>query len=364
MKKIVCLFMVCNLFFATVFADNSKSSVVIDGDTLEILYQNNENEVLSMASTTKIMTAIIALENADLNREVEIKREYTLVEGSSMYLSEGEILYFEDLLYGLMLMSGNDSAIAIAHETTGDYDEFIELMNQKAVELGLENTSFENPNGLDGENHYTTAYELAVISAYALKNEKFCEITSSQYYTMENRTMKNHNKMLWLLEDSIGVKTGYTKKSGRCLVSASEINGKDIICVTLDCSDDWNVHETLIENAKNKYNTYNIAKKDEVLTVVPVFGGDSEKVGILFEQDANITMSDTQREKLCYEIIAPKNIYAPINEGDVYGEIIYKVDEKEVYRGFLLYNDTISYEFVEEMNIFMKFLTYIKELMY
>lgn len=370
MKKIIKI--IANLMLCASFCINNvsavsvsaKSAVVIDADTNEVLYGKNQDEVLSMASTTKIMTAIIALEYADLDRDIEILKEYTLVEGSSMYLSEGEQIKMIDLIYGLMLMSGNDAAVAIAHETTGNYEEFILLMNEKAKELGLENTSFQNPNGLDDMGHNTTAYELAIISSYALKNEQFCQIVSSQYYKDDIRTMKNHNKMLWLSEDSIGVKTGYTSQSGRCLVSASAVNDKVLICVTLDAPSDWADHLELLETSFSKYNTYTLHKKDDEFEKINILGGHLEENLVLFNEDINLFLTQEQYEKLEIEIYAKKINYAPIKKDEIYGKIVYNIDNVEIYQSELIFANDINYEQQEELSIMEKFIDFIKNLFY
>lgn len=362
LNLLICvIFCTSNVWAVSVSA---KSAVVIDRDTKEILYAKNQDEVLSMASTTKIMTAIIALENADLEQEITVKKEYTLVEGSSMYLKEGEQISMKELIYGLMLMSGNDAALAIAYETTGDYDEFIELMNQKAIDLGLENTAFKNPNGLDEEGHSTTAYELAKITAYALQNQEFCEIVSSQYYESETRTMKNHNKMLWLSEESIGVKTGYTEKSGRCLVSANEVDGKVLICVTLDAPSDWADHLELYDTCYASYSTYNLHKKDDEFKNISILGGHLDESLVLFNDDINLILTKEQYEKLDFEIYAKKINYAPIKKGEIYGEIVYNIDNNEVFRGQLVFSEDVNYEPQEKLNIAEKFIDFIKNLFY
>lgn len=366
MKRFILAILVLIMNVQSVMATtvSAKSAVVIDADTCEILFSKSEDNVMSMASTTKIMTAIVALENADLDKNIEIKREYTLVEGSSMYLREGEILTMTDLVYGLMLMSGNDSAIAIAHETTGDYDEFIALMNQKAQELELHNTSFANPNGLDAENHHTTAYELAKLSAYALKNELFVEIVSSKYYKSETRTMQNHNKMLWLLEDVIGVKTGYTKSSGRCLVSASEIDGKVLVAVTLDAPSDWADHTAMFEDAFEKYDMYNIHNKGDIFAEIDIFAGEKQKTNITFNETLNLSLTATQKDNLTYYINSKKINYSPIKKGEIYGEIVYNIGNEEIYRENLVFSEDIGLEYIEEMNFFEKMIDFIKSLFY
>ncbi|MFI3227980.1 MAG: D-alanyl-D-alanine carboxypeptidase family protein [Clostridia bacterium] len=366
MKKFILAILVAVMSVNTVFAVSvsAKSAVIIDMDTLEILFSKEENQIMSMASTTKIMTAIIALENADLDREIDVKLEYTLVEGSSMYLKEGEKISMLDLIYGLMLMSGNDAAIAVACETTGDYDEFIELMNQKAIELGLENTSFENPNGLDSENHYTTAYELAKLTAYALENEQFAQIVGSQYYKTDTRTMQNHNKMLWLVDEAVGVKTGYTKSSGRCLVSAATVNGKTLIAVTLDAPSDWADHTAMFDEAFAMYDVYNIQNEGDIFGEVDIYGGEQTGVNVVFYEDLNLNLTAEQKDLLTFSINSKKIHYSPIKKGEIYGEIVYNIMNEEIYRGNLIFAQDVNYEYVPEMNIYEKFVDFIKNLFY
>lgn len=343
---------------------SAKSAVIIDSDTLEVLYGKNENTEQAMASTTKIMTALIVLENTTLEREIEIKKEYASIEGSSMYLQTGEIVTIEELLYGLMLMSGNDSAVALASETTGDYDEFIGLMNEKAKDLGLENTSFANANGLDAENHYTTAYELAILSANALKNEKFAEIVSSKYYTSETRVMKNHNKLLWNDDEYLGVKTGFTSNAGRCLVTAYNVNGKTLIAVTMDCSNDWQEHENMYNEFKNIYEKYNLYTKDEIYDIIKIMSGNKSETAVVLADNVNLLLTSEQKKKVEIEVLAPKIVYAPIKSGEIYGEVVFKVDEIEIFRTNLIFIENITLEYVETMNLFEKFIEFIKNLFY
>ncbi|MFI3115149.1 MAG: D-alanyl-D-alanine carboxypeptidase family protein [Clostridia bacterium] len=366
MKIFVLIAFVLNLVVNQVYATSvsAKSAVIIDSDTLEILYGKSEDTVMSMASTTKIMTALVALEHADLEREIEIKLEYTLVEGSSMYLREGEIVTMIDLLYGLMLMSGNDSAIAIAHETTGNYDEFIDLMNEKALELELFNTSFENPNGLDAENHHTTALELAKLSAYAMQNEQFQQIVSSKYHETDSRIMQNHNKMLWLVDEAIGIKTGYTKSSGRCLVSAVTINEKTLVAVTLDAPSDWADHMAMFDDAFGMYDMYNIQNNGDVFGEVAIYGGDESLAKIVFLENVNINLTASQKKELTTTVISEKINYSPIKKGEIYGEIVYNIGNVEIYRCNLYYDDEIGFEYVKEMNIFEKFIDFVRNLFY
>ncbi len=216
---------------------NSKHIVVIDRKTLFVLYEKSSNERTPMASTTKIMTCILALENTDLSKIITVSKKAASIHGSTLGLKENMKISMQDLIYGLMLRSGNDCAIAIAEEVSGSVENFATLMNQKAKELNLKNTNFVTPHGLDDPNHYTTAYELAILTNYALQNETFKNIVSCKTYTFNfdgySKTINNTNELLGNLSGVYGVKTGFTFEAGRCLVSSCKRNNLDIIVVVL-----------------------------------------------------------------------------------------------------------------------------------
>lgn len=230
---------------------SAKAAVLYNPSTDTFLYSKNENTPLPMASTTKIMTAIVAIENVELDKIVTVDDRAIGIEGSSIYLKQGEELSIESLLYALLLRSANDAAAAIAYEIADSIEAFSLMMNQKAQELGLNNTSFENPHGLDAKNHYTSAHDLAILSAYAISNPIFKEICSTKKKiiesSLESRLIINHNKLLNFYDGCIGIKTGYTKKSGRSLASAAEKYGQTLVCVTINAPDDWNDHKKLFD---------------------------------------------------------------------------------------------------------------------
>lgn len=246
-------------FFVTVFAEETPSvsarcAVVIHMDTGEVLFEKNGSEKRAMASTTKIMTALLTLEEAAIdNREVEITREMVLVEGSSMGLREGDRLTLRDLAVGMLTVSGNDAANSAATIIGGSREAFVTKMNQRAKELGMLDTHFDTPSGLDGDTHYSTALDMAKLGAAAMSNPDFAAIAGAQSMKVtflspeKNVTYQNHNKLLKLYEGSTGVKTGFTKKAGRCLVSSAERDGVRLVAVTLDAPDDWNDHAALLD---------------------------------------------------------------------------------------------------------------------
>ncbi len=244
--------------------DSSYSSCLIDAKSKAILYGKNQNVRLPMASTTKIMTCLVVLDTLPLDKIVTVDKRAVGIEGSSMYLFENEKITVENLLYGLMLSSGNDAATALALECCGSIEDFANLMNSKAKEIGLIDTHFTNPHGLDNENHYTTSYELALISAKALENETFKKIVSTKthYMTTSSGTVRyltNHNRLLSSFDGAIGVKTGFTKRSGRCLVSAAQRENETYIAVTLGDGNDWNDHKNMLTFAFDNFDSVEIA---------------------------------------------------------------------------------------------------------
>ena len=248
MKRFFCiLLLLCWLTVPCGAAEISVSAyaaVLLDCDSGEILYEKNADDKMLIASTTKIMTVLVALDCARLDEVAEVTYDH-MVEGSSMYLKPGETVTVEELLYGLMLCSGNDAALCLAEHCGGSIAGFVVLMNEKAAELGMERTSFENPNGLDGDKHYSTARDMALLAKAAAEDPTFCRICSTKTVQIGQRTMSNHNKLLSQLDGCIGMKTGYTKAAGRTLVSCCERDGRRLVAVTLCDGDDWNDHERL-----------------------------------------------------------------------------------------------------------------------
>ncbi|MBM7542482.1 D-alanyl-D-alanine carboxypeptidase family protein [Amphibacillus cookii] len=229
---------------------SAEQAVLLDQATGEILYQKNTEEPQLIASITKIMTALIAIEYSELDEYVKVSNDAVLTEGSSIYLIENERILLKDLVYGLMLRSGNDAAVAIAEHVGESLDGFVFLMNEKAKWLGMNDTSFANPHGLDADNHYSTAKDMAILMRYAMGNELFAEITGAKSFQSENRTYAwgNKNKLLTTYyPPTIGGKTGYTKAAGRTLVSVAEKEGKQLIVVTINDPDDWQDHMRLYE---------------------------------------------------------------------------------------------------------------------
>ena len=224
---------------------SAKSAILMDALTGEVLYEKDADESMRIASTTKILTALVVLEESSPCDVITVSQEH-MVEGSSMYLKVGETVTVQELLYGLMLSSGNDAALALT-EVCGGEEAFVEKMNALAQRIGMEHSSFQNPNGLDAEGHRSTARDMARLAAYAADDPAFVRLCSTTSASVAGRTMSNHNKLLKRVEGCIGMKTGYTKAAGRTLVSCVERDGRRLVAVTLNASDDWSDHEKLYE---------------------------------------------------------------------------------------------------------------------
>lgn len=315
---------------------SSHSACVIDIDTGRILAAKNENEKSEPASITKIMTALIALENADIKKVVTIPSAAAGVEGSSIYIKSGEKYSLEDLLYGLMLRSGNDAATAIAIDVAGSVDAFVEKMNQKAQELGCTGTHFNNPHGLPDEKHYTTAHDMALITAAALRNDTFVKIVSTKNYTAEpdgageTRSWQNKNKLLWQYEGAIGVKTGYTKSAGKTYVGAAERNGIRIAVVVLGAKDMWGDAATLLDDAFASYQQVDLIKDGQSTGVTPVLEGLSSEVEGITEGSLSKTLTKEEQERIVTKCVYQTPLYAPVAKGDIIGSMQVYLDDEMI----------------------------------
>lgn len=366
MKRVVCIVLCAFLAFGVLRCSatdiSAKAAVVIDGYTGQILYSYNCDERLPMASTTKIMSALLLCElGGDLSREIVTTREMVTVEGSSMGLLEGDTVSLHDLLYGMMLASGNDAANTTAIAIGGSVSGFVELMNKRAQEMGLMNTHFATPSGLDATDHYTTAYELALIAKEALVNEQFSEAAASERATLcygnppYNRTLTNHNKLLRMYDDVVGVKTGYTKKSGRCLVSASEKDGKLVIAVTLNDPSDWADHRKLLDLGLSLIESKEFSAAQKSVKI-PVVGGKAK--ANVFAEVPSATISVTENSKVTYAVCVPEFLYAPVKSGQEIGSITYYCDGKPVSTHKIVATNNVK----RKSNKFYLFLEIFKNL--
>lgn len=320
---------------------SAQSAVVICADTGKIIFGKNEREPRPMASTTKIMTALLTLEaaqNEDFN--VTITDKMVPVEGSSMYLRVGQVLPLSSLAKGMLTVSGNDAANSAAITLGGSVDGFVDLMNKKAKQIGMLDTYFETPSGLDKGNHHSTAYDMALLGAYALENRAFFDISSKKRVEVpfrepnEIRTLYNENRMLKRYEGCIGVKTGFTKLAGRCLVSAAEKNNTRLVAVTLNAGDDWNDHEKLLDYGFSQVETVIFDNKDYV--VLPIVGGRVNEVTAFVKDKISLTLAKGDKNKIEKVVEVPTFLYAPLKQGQVIGKVKYKLNDQ-----ILAYNDLI-----------------------
>ena len=323
------------------FNIRAKSALLYEPKTQTFIYSKNIDEQLPMASTTKIMTGILAIEMLDLDEELTVPEEAVGVEGSSVYLRAGDTLTVRDLVYSLLLQSANDAAQMLAIRMGGDTYGFSVIMNERAAELGLSGTHFDNPHGLDSETHYTTARDLALLTAHALKNEEFRRVVSTYKYSFllseKMRTVVNHNKLLKRYDGAIGVKTGYTKRSGRCLVSAAERGGLTLIAVTLDSPDDWREHTQMLDLGFSEYERVRVADIINTEFKIPLLSSDIEYV--------RATIKDPEEIHLIKKISDPKILsvadvkqyaVAPIKIGDKLGEVIFTSGDREIARADII----------------------------
>ena len=331
---LICLLV--SLFTLLVFSEgdvgvSARSAALYEPTTATYIYEKNGDMRLPMASTTKIMTALVALENGNPDEVVTVPPEAVGIEGSSLYLREGEKITLGDLLYGLMLRSANDAATAIAVTVGGTQENFVRMMNEKAEELGLSDTHFENPHGLDAETHYTTAKELAALSAAAMENEKFRMLVSTRKKIIGEgdsaRLIVNHNKMLLLYDGAVGVKTGFTKKSGRCLVSAAERDGVLLIAVTIAAPDDWRDHTRLLDEGFSRVERRTVAADGEMTFNVPVIGGTAERVPVHNVGDISFICP---KDEVPYrtDVRLCRFTATPVKKGDILGSVLVFREEK------------------------------------
>ena len=323
-----------------VSALSAQRAILLDGTTGRILFEKNIDEQSLIASTTKIMTALIVCEQCNVLDRMRIPKEAVGIEGSSMYLQEGEVLTVQELLYGMMLHSGNDAAVALAIFCGGTVEGFVELMNDKAHNLGLSGTRFANPNGLDAPGHYSSARDLATLAAYAMENPIFYQTVSTKSMKIGQRYLTNHNKLLWRVEGADGVKTGYTRAAGRILVSSATRNGRRLICVTMDDPDDWNDHRQLLEQGFSKFRVQRLVQAGETLGIVEIAGGQAGYVNLLAAEDFDYALAEN--EQITIEMIGPGFVYAPVVMGAEAGYAHLCIDGKSVGKVGLIYGDTIE----------------------
>lgn len=329
-------------------AADARGAILMDAASGRVLWERDADKRLPMASTTKIMTALVALKYGDIHETVEVKSNTTRIEGSSIWLEAGEKLTLEELLYGLMLRSGNDAAVTIAQEVGGDTDTFIRWMNETAVALGAKDTHFMNPHGLAAEGHYTTARDLAVITREALKDPTFREIVACERKVIPwrghpyDRAMRNKNRLLWELPGCTGVKIGYTKQAGRCLSASAMRNGMELIAVVLDCYTYFDTCAALLEYGFDNYRICRLYREGTPVTSVDVRRGFGDRTVCLAGDEFAMALSDSEWGKLRTALRCPNSIKAPVEAGREVGYLDVYLGEDRVGSFPLIARDAVE----------------------
>lgn len=321
---------------------SARNAIALDSKTKQILFEQSANEIVPMASTTKILTALVAISHGNLDREVTISKKAASIRGSKVGYVAGEKIILKELLYGLMYKSGNDAAIAIAEDIGGSIEGFAKIMNDYAISLGLINSHFESPHGLDSPKHYTCAYDLALLTAKAMENELFCEICGTKSITRDvsnfTRDYNNINKILYKIPQANGVKTGYTGQAGKCLVSSIRHEGRNIIIVVLNCSDRWNVTEKIYKYVADNYcfksnNIKDITNSSEFI-----------KLGSVVE-DCDFEYGYKEEGSIELEVFNSLNK----NAGDIIGKVALSNNGEELLKKSLICNKDISEDEFQEI---------------
>lgn len=373
----LCLFFVL-IFLFTVFASgvrliaknstnaefvstSAKAMCVMESSSKRVLYNKNENEKLAMASTTKIITAITAIENCqDLDKKFTISPKAVGISGTSLYLRKGEEFTLRDLLYGLMLISGNDASVAIGEYVGGSTQKFVDMMNKTAQKIGATNSHFDNTHGLDSKTHYTTAYDLALITSYAMQNDTFKEIVSTQSKKITNsegktRYLRNKNKLLFSMEGCCGVKTGFTNDAGRCLVTSCERDGMNVVCVVLNCGPMFEESNKLVEKAFDEFHLIDLTSGYSFKDEIEVKEGRDEKVKIGTYGKYLYPLKNDEIKKVSYVYDIQDQIEAPVDKWAEVGEIKIFIDND------LHFSEKIyTMESVRRISIFDKIKDLIK----
>ena len=318
---------------------SATSVILFDAVGGTVLYERNANARSLIASTTKILTALVVLENKGLDDEVLIEPAHVGIHGSSIYLRAGETVTVRELLYGLMLASGNDAATALAYFTAGSVENFADMMNRKAAQLGCVNSSFENPHGLDGPKHFSTAHDLAVIMAAALENQDFRKIASTKTITIGNRSFRNHNRLLWEYDYLIGGKTGFTRAAGRTLVTSAERDGMTLVCVTLSAPNDWADHTALYDWAFSQFQSIRVNRSDTSSVALPVISGARDTVSVRPAMDFSLIGAKT--DTLTIDVELPRFVYAGVIRGARAGRLVIRKNGEIAAEIPLVYTESV-----------------------
>ncbi len=333
---------------------NAHSALLMDLESGRILYAKNMHQRLSQASTTKITTAVLALEKLDLNKQVRISQHAAAIGEASMGLHEGEILSVKDLLYGLLLQSGNDAAVALAEAVSGSEKKFIREMNQFVTKIGAKNTSYANPHGLDADNHYSTAYDLALITRYALKHPVFRTMASTTMQPVDRQGLskpqliKNKNRLLTGEDEyyayANGVKPGYTSQSGNCLVSSATKGGQSLLAVVLNARDVYGESKNLLEWGFGSFRQTSVLKKGELAGYLIVKNGVKETVPVVSKADLSLPVLTLEKTKIKKQIVLPNEINAPVHQGQWLGQVKFFLEDKQLIAVDLIAAETVEKE--------------------
>lgn len=305
---------------------SAASSILMDAESGRVLFEQNAHEERAIASITKLMTALVAAESGhDTSETVTIRPEWTGIEGSSIYLQAGENITLETLLYGLLLNSGNDAAVAVAAHCAGSVEAFVEQMNLWAVRLGMEHTHFSNPNGLSEDGHYSTAYDMALLARACNKNEVVAGITATKSISFGKRTFTNHNKLLWRYEGCTGMKTGYTEAAGRTLVSSADRNGQTLIAVTLNAPNDWSDHASLFDYGFEVFPRRMLCTAGKIFRQVPVQGSLTRFIPAVTDRAMSYPLTEQERVRAKLTLSHP--VDTPVVQGTRLGKLSFYLDE-------------------------------------
>jgi len=330
---------------------SAESAILLDAKTGQILYEKNSRRRSAPASTTKILTAIIAIESGHLDDEVKVSLRAASTPGSSMHLAPGQIISLRELVTGLLLRSGNDAAVAIAEHLAGSVENFVTLMNNKATLLDASDSHFANPHGLTAPLHYSTAFDLAWIAKYALTNPIFATIVNTRETNIDwldhrgkehDQNLRNTNKLLWLLEEVDGVKTGTTDQAGPCLISSATRGNQQLIAVVLHDHSRWDDSMNLLLYGFDTYKLYEYANKSDVLSAIPVENGLSTMVDAIVEEQAALVVNTADYKNITVTIDLPEKIKAPIYEGQKIGEINFILNHQTIKTVTLIAGETID----------------------
>lgn len=378
MKKILVVFLIMGIFLSfgkiSVADDvvpgesipeiSAESAILICADNCGVIFGKNEKQKRAIASTTKIMTSLLALESCEAeDKRVTITNKMVPVEGSSMYLEVGQVLSMSGLAKGMLTVSGNDAANSVAIAMAGSIEKFAEMMNDKAKQIGMKDTHFVTPSGLDAEEHYSTAYDMALLGAYAMENKMFRDISSKkrvdvQFWEPDKiKTYYNENRLLKRYDGCIGIKTGFTKKAGRCLVSSAERDNTRLVAVTLNAPDDWNDHEKLFNYGFSQVETVTFDDTDDI--IVPVVGAQDNNTYLGVKGRTIATVPKCKKSMIKKEVDVAPFLYAPLKEGQVVGKVLYVMDGNVIASNELVAKNDVDY-YKENTGIWNRFLNFVK----